>query len=321
LINTILNGKGAPKNSSGINGDFYIDTRSLLLYGPKSKGKWPSPQSIQGPIGPSGVAGASGSDGKNGTDGKAISSANINAVAGPVGAQGLQGIAGAQGLIGATGPAGAQGLTGATGPAGNSGANGSTGATGLQGLTGAAGVQGLVGLTGVQGLTGAQGLTGTTGAQGLIGLTGAPGVSGAKGETGIVGPSEVSIVDIPDFTLGTSVGFTFASSDVFGTLLANSNYRFEIFLGSYSNLVGAVLGLDMLSAGGVLNFAYIRSDIRKASYSSALASYGFFISGTIQVGSANSSLLIRVIDGYGDTGLNPLVFSGKAYITLVGTIR
>ena len=37
VINTILNGRGAPSNTLGINGDFYIDTRSLLLSGPKQK--------------------------------------------------------------------------------------------------------------------------------------------------------------------------------------------------------------------------------------------------------------------------------------------
>ena len=85
IPNTILNGKGAPLNSLGINGDFYIDTRSLLLYGPKSKNKWPAPQNLQGPTG---AAGASGSDGKNGADGK-VSSASGSA--GPAGPQGPAG--------------------------------------------------------------------------------------------------------------------------------------------------------------------------------------------------------------------------------------
>ena len=31
IPNTILNGKGAPLLTDGINGDFYIDTRSLLF--------------------------------------------------------------------------------------------------------------------------------------------------------------------------------------------------------------------------------------------------------------------------------------------------
>jgi hypothetical protein len=143
--NTILNGKGAPRNSIGINGDFYIDTRSLLLYGPKTKGKWPKPQSIQGPVGPA------GSDGKNGSDGRTITSSNISnstgpmGPIGPVGPQGLPGIQGAQGERGEAGP---------QGPAGAPGLNGSSGATGPQGATGA---------TGAQGPAGAKGETGTAG--------------------------------------------------------------------------------------------------------------------------------------------------------------
>ncbi|MFY7898172.1 MAG: hypothetical protein ACOVOP_03855, partial [Candidatus Planktophila sp.] len=85
IPNTILNGKGAPLNSVGINGDFYIDTRSLLIYGPKSKSKWPAPQNLQGPIG---AAGASGSDGKNGADGKVSNASSAAGPAGPAGPQG-----------------------------------------------------------------------------------------------------------------------------------------------------------------------------------------------------------------------------------------
>ncbi|MSW04166.1 MAG: hypothetical protein F2887_01510, partial [Actinobacteria bacterium] len=57
IPNTILNGRGAPANTVGINGDFYIDIRSLLIFGPKAKGKWPAPRNLQGPSGPSGVSG------------------------------------------------------------------------------------------------------------------------------------------------------------------------------------------------------------------------------------------------------------------------
>jgi hypothetical protein len=136
-VNTILNGKGAPKSSLGINGDFYIDTRSLLLYGPKAKGKWPTPQSIQGPTGPS------GSDGRNGADGKVSSNTNVSSVAGPQGPQGLpgpQGEKGDPGLPGAIGPAG---LPGAPGTAGVNGSSGSTGPQGPAGATGASGPAGI----------------------------------------------------------------------------------------------------------------------------------------------------------------------------------
>ena len=283
VVNTILNGKGAPKSSLGSNGDFYIDTRSLLLYGPKSKGKWPAPQSMQGPTG------ASGSDGKNGADGKAISNASINSGVkgeqgekGEKGDQGLPGIAGAPGIAGVMGPAGP---AGAVGPAGSNGSNGSNGAAGA---------------------------TGATGAQGL---------TGAKGETGTTGPSEVTVINVPEFTLETSIRYTYISSELFGTLKANNSYSFQIFLQATTGTTDMILGVDMVAAGGALQFNYLRSDYRLSTYSTALNSYGFLISGTIAVGATNSSLAVRVIDAFGLTGANPLTFTGKAYITLVGSIR
>ena len=121
IPNTILNGKGAPSNSDGINGDFYIDTRSLLIFGPKTNGKWPAPQNLQGPIGATGAAGANGSDGKNGADGKTISNASATAGAlGPAGPQGERGLPGATGPAGPAGPPGPTGATG-TGPTGPTG--------------------------------------------------------------------------------------------------------------------------------------------------------------------------------------------------------
>ena len=113
IPNTILNGKGAPLSKIGIDGDFYIDTRSLLIYGPKKSGKWPLPQNLQGPVGANGV------DGKNGSEGKTIATASN--VAGPVGAQGLQG---EKGEKGEKGEAGAPGSSGSAGPTGATGATG-----------------------------------------------------------------------------------------------------------------------------------------------------------------------------------------------------
>ena len=172
IPNTILNGKGAPLSSVGINGDFYIDTRSLLIYGPKKSNKWPLPQNLQGPIGAAGV------DGKNGSEGKTISSAST--VAGPVGTQGEKGDKGEKGEAGSAGASGSPGSAGLTG---------SKGDTGLTGATGAPGGGG-----GTPGATGAQGPIGNTGATGVKGETGTAGSAGVKGETGTVGaigPSNV----------------------------------------------------------------------------------------------------------------------------------
>jgi hypothetical protein len=120
--NTVLSGKGVPSTKIGINGDFYIDTRSLNFYGPKTKGKWPLPISLKGPAGP---IGPSGVDGKNGVAGTSTSSSGAVGPAGPTGA---------------TGPVGSTGATGATGPAGTG--IGSVGPAGPQGETGTAGAVG-----------------------------------------------------------------------------------------------------------------------------------------------------------------------------------
>ena len=134
VTNTILSGAGVPAVKLGLNGDFYVDTKSMNFYGPKKNNLWPIPISLKGitgPVGPSGV------DGKNG------SSANATAgSAGATGSAGSQGPAGATGLAGSTGPAGATGLAGSTGPAGTTGVAGPTGATGLAGATGATGASG-----------------------------------------------------------------------------------------------------------------------------------------------------------------------------------
>jgi hypothetical protein len=145
VTNTLLNGAGAPSKSIGIDGDFYIDTRSLLISGPKTKGKWPAARSMQGA---NGVNGSNGSDGRNGSDAKSVTTAST--IAGPTGpqgqagAKGADGTNGAPGAVGATGPSGS-GSAGAPGAAGSNGSNGANGSPGGTGLTGARGETGTVG--------------------------------------------------------------------------------------------------------------------------------------------------------------------------------
>ena len=173
IPNTILNGKGLPLSTLGIDGDFYIDTRSLLIYGPKKSKKWPLPQSLQGPVG------VSGTDGKNGSEGKTISTAST--VAGPSGAQGTSG---EKGDRGETGTAGANGAAGTAGAKGDTGSTGSTGPTGPTGSSGGGG-----GTTGATGATGAKGETGTAGSTGpsnvYKGTFNFPDISGSAGTSQI----------------------------------------------------------------------------------------------------------------------------------------
>lgn len=47
---TVLNGSGAPSSGLGVDGDFYIDTTAIAIYGPKTSGAWGSPTSLIGSI-------------------------------------------------------------------------------------------------------------------------------------------------------------------------------------------------------------------------------------------------------------------------------
>jgi hypothetical protein len=132
IANTVLSGAGVPAKTLGINGDFYIDTKTMNIYGPKKNNSWPLPVSMRGPQGPAGVAGA---------DGKNASTSSVSAgTAGAAGPQGPAGPAGPKGETGATGPQGPAGPAGSnTGTTGPAGPKGDTGATGAQGPKGDAG--------------------------------------------------------------------------------------------------------------------------------------------------------------------------------------
>ena len=140
IANTVLSGAGVPAKSLGIDGDFYIDTKSMNMYGPKKNNSWPLPVSLRGPQGPAGIA---GSDGKNASTSSV--SAGAAGAAGPQGPAGPAGPAGPKGETGATGPQGPAGPAGSnTGTAGPAGPKGDTGATGAQGPKGDTGDAGAV---------------------------------------------------------------------------------------------------------------------------------------------------------------------------------
>ena len=134
--NTIRSGNGVPAASLGIDGDFYIDLKTMNFYGPKANKRWPIPTSLRGPTG---AAGPSGVDGKNGTAASATAGAiGATGPAGPAGPKGDTGATGAKGETGAagvagTGSAGPKGDTGAQGPAGPKGDAGSAGSVSLFG--------------------------------------------------------------------------------------------------------------------------------------------------------------------------------------------
>ncbi len=305
VANTILNGITSPKNSQGIEGDFYIDTRAMLFYGPKTKSRWPSPTSIRGPQGQAGPSGTNGTD--------ARPSANVVA-------------AGAQGLTGATGPKGEQGPQGIQGVAGPAGAKGETGATGPAGASGAAGSSGTQGLSGPQGPagspggTGSPGANGTNGANGAIGPTGATGPSGAGGATG---PSNVYVIAIPSWTLSTATGGTSVDSLQFGNLTANKSYRYSIIVHGVTSVTSSYFAVSVKAGPLSIPTLFESAVFENLAYSGSafVHRYTFIIDGTVVVGSSDSWLKVNVVDGGGATsGTSKMTLSGQAVVQLVGQV-
>ncbi len=201
--NTILSGRGAPKVSVGSDGDFYIDVTSYTIYGPKKNNKWPSGVNLKGPQGEAGKAGEKGSAGNAG-----LATKGDKGEKGERGEKGEKGDKGDAGVAGATGPSGPAGAQGAAGP---QGAPGPAGATGPQGSPGAAGANGATGATGAKGDTGDQGVKGDT------------------GDIGPAGPSNVYVVNVDTFTIGSTVSTEYRSG-FFGALATGKKYFFEIIV-------------------------------------------------------------------------------------------
>jgi hypothetical protein len=304
IPNTILNGKGAPISTLGIDGDFYIDTRSLLIYGPKKSKKWPIPRSLQGPVGANGV------DGKNGGDGKAVSTASN--VAGPTG---VQGAIGEKGEKGETGTAGANGVAGL---------NGATGAQGSQGATGATGSSG-----GGGGSPGATGATGAVGAKGETGTAGSLGTTGLKGETGTVGatgPSNIykGTFSFPDISgsEGTSQIATLSG------FKAGKSYFVSIAIVTYQparnidNLLP--MGLSVTSSVGSATIWYTYQSLSGISYRTGAVSdrYEYVTMAQITLDGTSSvdfSINLQLSIGFDTTTY--LARSDASYVaTLVGSI-
>jgi hypothetical protein len=308
IPNTILNGKGAPLLKIGIDGDFYIDTRSLLIYGPKKSGKWPLPKNLQGPVGADGV------DGKNGNEGRTVSTAS--SVAGPTGSQGLQGFPGEKGEKGNDGSPGA---SGSAGPAGASGATGPQGPSGSGG-GGPAGATGATGSTGATGLTGARGETGTVGVDGAIGL---------KGETGTVGatgPSNVyqGTFAIPDISGGIGTSQT----GTIGNFAAGKKYLVTISIVTYQptrNMDNQFpMGLSISNNVGTPDIWYKYQTFQGISYRSGSGSMRneYVVIAQLTVdgsGSVDASLNIQLIIG-ADTTTHLARSEGSYVATLVGSI-
>jgi hypothetical protein len=278
-INTLLSGKGSPKSTAGIDGDFYIDTNKMNIYGPKESGKWPAAVSLKGPAGTNGTNGLTGATGAKGT--------STNGIDGAPGATGASGLPGANG---ATGPSG----SGSPGAAGSNGASGSNGTNGTNGLPGS------IGATGPKGETGTVGLTGPVGSNPVVVIN----------LTALGGGTAWGL---------SSATATEAFSNPFGDLQPNTKYRITIIVtgtvnrtGFDSFPVGSVVALS--GAGATLNFSthygigYVSDALYAKTYN-----FSFIHEGTVSVSDSASSLSVSVIDGNGwSAGISTFGFQIKA---------
>jgi hypothetical protein len=200
---TLLNGSLDPVNTLGVDGDFYINTATNMIFGPKNVGIWPAGISIIGPQGATGPAGAAGATGATGPQGP-------QGVAGATGATGPQGLQGPTGSSGAAGLDGRTVLNGALDPANTIGVDGdfyiNTATNMIFGPKNVGIWPAGISIVGPQGATGPAGATGATGPQGPQGAAGATGAIGPAGPVGATGASPF-ILNGPDavYTAG-SVG-------------------------------------------------------------------------------------------------------------------
>lgn len=144
---SVLNGEGKPAEGTGINGDWYIDTKTTIIYGPKAAGKWPEPgtkligpEGPKGATGPEGAKGATGPEGPTGPEGLAV----LHGSGKPTAGTGINGdfyIDTTAHVIYGPKAAGAWPEPGTelVGPKGAEGAKGEAGATGAKGEQGQAG--------------------------------------------------------------------------------------------------------------------------------------------------------------------------------------
>ena len=283
ILNTFLNGLGAPNATNGIDGDFYLDTLSSNLYGPKKKGKWPLPKNLVGPVGPQGPVGKQGSEGKVGDKGASTSS---------TGTQGIQGIPGTPGPAGTTGPSGGAGVAGSVG---------ATGAPGPQGSPGSAGAPG-IGATGLQGVAGTPG---STGARGPIGETGTAGTDGLQGAAGISRAVLGNINFVGTLSGGAGVG---KESSAFGDLQVGKKYLVisNIFTTSTSTIDPSI-GVSISVSGAAITPISKFVTISGIGYRSSIENfeYGVQVFTTVDASSItgpNFSLKVSISSGANTSG-------------------
>jgi len=322
VVNTILSGAAIPTKAVGIDGDFYIDTKNMNLYGPKVKGVWKIATSLKQAelksvttvVGEQGGIGATGATGPQGDKGDKGATGN-NGVAGAVGLSGATGATGAKGNDGATGFSGATGSIGATGAVGATGAKGDTG---LTGATGAAGAKGDTGLTGATGL---KGDTGTAGAAGATGTTGAAGAKGDTGTAGADGISNAKFNSLPNIALNTTSAGANGASNFF-TVAELGNYTFQVLIsGVVSKTDDLNFTAEIVSGGTAIDNQFVVSSAAVISTGGTPGRrYSIVATGVVSNVAPGTIFGVRIsLDTAAATGFT-IYFSGRALINKVGSI-
>jgi len=313
VVNTILSGAAIPTKAVGIDGDFYIDTKNMNLYGPKVKGVWKIATSLKQAeiksvttvVGEQGGIGATGATGPQGDKGDK-------------GATGSTGVAGSVGLSGATGAKGNDGATGASGFSGATGSIGATGAKGDTGLTGATGAAGAKGDTGLTGLTGLKGDTGTAGATGTTGAAGAKGDTGTAGAEGI---SNAKFNSLPNIALNTTSAGANGASNFF-TVAELGNYTFQVLIsGVVSKTDDLNFTAEIISGGTAIDNQFVASSAAVISTSGTPGRrYSLVATGVVSNVAPGTIFGVRIsLDTAAATGFT-IYFSGRALINKVGSI-
>jgi len=242
---TWYSGSLTPSSTLGSAGDYYYQTSSASLYGPKTSGGWPvNPVSLGGGEGSRLLFGQAAPTDMNGVEGdfymRTNGSSQVISIYGPkgeiswpspvhtVGPQGPQGLTGIQGLQGQQGLQGIQGNTGPQGFQGNPGVDGRNVLYGsvnptTQGVNGDFYINTVAhtifgpkssgvwpsgfSLIGSQGAKGDQGEKGDKGDTGIQGVTGDPGVHGRTVLYGTSNPTTEGADG--DFYINTATNFVF----------------------------------------------------------------------------------------------------------------
>jgi hypothetical protein len=295
IPNTILNGTSAPAKTIGINGDFYIDTKNLNIYGPKKKNAWPLPISLRGAAGTAGSDGKTGAAGVAGADGKTITNTATS-----------------------SGTAGATGATGLAGATGSNGAVGATGSNGTNGSNGAAGSNGAVGETGVSGSAGPAGPPGPAGGTGERGATGNNGTAGASGVTSV----SVGLFTFINPLTGTAGAG--AQSHNFGSMLAGKKYLMHLVISGVNSSfedIGTSLLLEITSTVGVIPittayFVSVGKSFNDGTRFTQNISADLVIDGTLVANAFNLYATVTATDDLSTS----LTLSGYFSLTEVGSI-